>query len=75
MLVAGTDVASDCRSVGIRDTTCYNRGKRLGESGCAQLSEMKNLEKKNSWLKRIVAELELDKLILKERLNYLQRKA
>ena len=43
--------------------------------GRSQLSEMKSLEKQNSRLKKIVAELELDKLILKENLNYLKPRA
>ena len=36
--------------------------------------ELKGLEKENSRLKKIVADLELDKLILKENLNYLKPK-
>ena len=40
-----------------------------------QLQEFKGLEKENVRLKKIVAELELDKLILKESLNYLKPKA
>ncbi|WP_171563464.1 MULTISPECIES: hypothetical protein [unclassified Roseobacter] len=37
-----------------------------------QLSELRSLEKENARLKKIVAELELDKLILKESLNHLK---
>lgn len=40
----------------------------------SQLSELKGLEKENIRLKRIVAELELDKLILKETLDVLKPK-
>jgi exonuclease VII small subunit len=36
---------------------------------------MKAIEKENNRLKKIVAELELDKLILKESLDYLKPKA
>ena len=43
--------------------------------GKSQLREMKAIEKENVRLKRIVAELELDKLILKESLDYLKPKA
>ena len=68
-LAAGDDVASACRSVGISDATYYNWRKRFGGIGRSQLSEMKSLEKENARLKRIVAELELDKLILKESLT------
>ena len=41
----------------------------------ARLSEMKSLKKENQRLKKIVADLELDKLILKESLDYLKPKA
>ena len=41
----------------------------------SQLSEMRSLEKENTRLKKIVAELELDKLILKESLSYLKPRA
>ena len=37
----------------------------------SQLSELKALEKENQRLKKIVADLELDKLILKESLDFL----
>jgi transposase-like protein len=74
-LTAGDDVASACRSVGISDATYYNWRKRFGGMGRSQLSEMKSLEKENARLKKIVAELELDKLILKESLNYLKPRA
>ncbi|WP_366523141.1 hypothetical protein [uncultured Tateyamaria sp.] len=43
--------------------------------GRTQLSEMKSLEKENARLKRIVAELELYKLILKESLSHLKPRA
>ena len=43
--------------------------------GCSQLSEMRALKKENERLKKIVAELQLDKLILKESLDYLKPKA
>jgi len=71
-LTAGSDVASACRSVGISDATYYNWRKRFGGMGRSQLTEMKGLKKENSRLKQIVAELELDKLILKESLNHLK---
>ena len=74
-LTAGDDVASACRSAGISDATYYNWRKRFGGMGRSQLSEMKSLAKENARLKKIVAELELDKLILKESLNYLKPKA
>jgi putative transposase len=74
-LASGNDVATACRSVGISDATYYNWRKRFGGMGRSQLSELKALEKENGRLKKIVAELELDKLILKESLDFLKPKA
>ncbi len=68
-LSAGSDVASACRKVGISDATYYTWRRKYGGMAKSQLQEMKSLEKENARLKRIVADLELDKLILKETLD------
>jgi len=51
------------------DKTYYVWRKRDGGMGRSNLTEFKALEKENQRLKRILAELELDKLILKESLD------
>jgi hypothetical protein len=61
--------------VGISDATYYTWRKKFGAMGRSQLSELKALGKENARLKKIVAELELDKLILKESLDFLKPKA
>lgn len=71
-LSAGSDVASACRKVGISDVTYYTWRRKYGGMAKSQLQGMKSLEKENARLKRIVADLELDKLILKETLDYLK---
>jgi hypothetical protein len=43
--------------------------------GRSQLTELKTLEKENQRLKKIVADLELDKLILRESLDFLKPRA
>ena len=73
-LSSGSDVATACRTVGISDATYYNWRRRFGGMAKSQLSEKKALEKENVRLKKIIAELELDKLILKESLNFLKPK-
>ncbi|MEO0613249.1 MAG: transposase [Pseudomonadota bacterium] len=70
----GADVATACRSAGVSDGTYYNWQKKYGGMGKSQLREMKELEKQNTQLKKIVAELELDKPILKESLDFLKPK-
>ena len=74
-LASGSDVPRACRAAGISDATYYNWRKRFGGMAKSQLSELKALEKENDRLKKIVAELELDKLILKESLDFLKPKA
>jgi transposase-like protein len=73
-LAGGADVAKACRSAGISDATYYTWRKKFGGMARSQLSELKALEKENQRLKKIVADLELDKLILKESLDFLKPK-
>jgi len=73
-LSGGSDVPSACRKAGISDATYYTWRKRYGGMAKSQLQQMKSLEKENVRLKRIVADLELDKVILKETLDYLKPK-
>ena len=56
-LADGNDVRTACRSVGVSDATYYNWRRRFGGMGKSQLSEMRNLEKENVRLKKIVAEM------------------
>ena len=72
---SGMDVVSVCRAAGVSDKTNYCWRMKYGGMNRARLSEMKSLEKENQRLKKIVADLELDKLILKESLDYLKPKA
>ena len=58
-----------------RTRLTYGWRRKYGGMNHARLSEMKSLEKENQRLKKIVADLELDKLILKESLDYLKPKA
>ena len=74
-LAGGADVATACQTAGVSDATYYNWRKKFGGMGRSQLSELKALEKENQRLKKIVADLELDKLILKESLDFLKPKA
>ena len=73
-LATGSDVVTACRSAGISDATYYSWRKKFGSMGRSQLAQLKSLEKENGRLKKIIAELELDKLILKESLDYLKPK-
>lgn len=74
-LSSGSDVATACRTAGVSDATYYTWRKRFGGMGRSEMANLKALQKENDRLKKIVAELELDKLILKESLDYLKPKA
>ena len=74
-LASGSDVATACRTAGFSDATYYAWRKRFGGMGRSKMANLKALQKENDRLKKIVAELELDKLILKESLDYLKPKA
>lgn len=74
-LASGSDVATACRAAGVSDATYYNWRKKFGGMARSDLAEKKALEKENQRLKKIVADLELDKLILKESLDFLKPKA
>ena len=72
---SGLEVVSACRAAGVSDKTYDGWRRKYGGMNRAGLAEMKTLEKENQRLKKSVADLELDKLILKENLDYLKPKA
>ncbi len=74
-LSSGSDVATACGTAGVSDATYYAWRKRFGGMGRSEMANLKALQKENDRRKKIVAELELDKLILKESLDYLTPKA
>ena len=49
--------------------------EKYGGMGPSKVKQMKELEKENQRLRKIVSDLTLDKLILKESLDYLKPKA
>jgi putative transposase len=73
-LASGSDVSTACRAAKISDVTYYTWPKKFRGMARSQLSEMKALEKENQRLKKIIADLELDKLILRESLDFLKPK-
>ena len=54
------------RQVGVTDKTYYRWRKEYGGMRIDQAKRLKELEKENSRLKRLVADLSLDNQILKE---------
>ena len=65
-LSQGQTVVQVSRSLGITEQTYYRWRNEYGGLKIDQARRLKDLERENAWLKRAVAELTLDKLILKE---------
>ena len=65
----GVKVEEVCRKLGISDATFYNWKKKYGSLGVSELRKLKELEEENSRLKKIVADLSLDKQMLQDVLN------
>lgn len=62
----GKPLAEVCRQLEIAEQTYYRWKKDFGGLRVNQAKKMKELEKENSRLKRVVADLSLDNLMLKE---------
>jgi putative transposase len=63
---SGTPVADVCRQMGISEATFYAWKKKDASLGVAELRQLRQLQEENSRLKRLVADLTLDKQILTE---------
>ncbi|WP_299852783.1 hypothetical protein [uncultured Roseovarius sp.] len=70
----GPDVASVNRKAGISDKIHYYGRKKFGVTQRPQLPEITALKKTNERLKKIAANLQSDKLFLKESLDHLKPK-
>jgi transposase-like protein len=68
-LSQGRNVGQACREMGITEQTYYRWRKEYGGMKTAQVKRLKDLERENGQLRKAVAELTLDKQILKEALE------
>jgi putative transposase len=65
----GTAVPDVCRQLGISEATFYVWKKRYGHLGVNEVRRVRQLEDENARLKRLVADLTLDKHMLAEALR------
>ena len=65
-LAKGLTVAQACKKIGVTEQTYYRWRKEYGGIRMDQAKRMKDLEKENARLKRLLADAELDKAILRE---------
>lgn len=66
---AGESAASICRKMGVSEATFYNWKKKYGGMGVSEVRRLKQLEQENEKLKRLVADLTLDKQMLQDVLS------
>ena len=66
LLSQGNSVAEASRKLGVTEQTYYRWRKEYGGMRVEQAKRLKELEKENSRLKRLVADVSLDNAILKE---------
>jgi transposase-like protein len=66
LLAQGQTIAQVCKKIGITDQTYYRWRKEYGGIRTDQAKRLKDLEKENARLKRLLADAELDKAILRE---------
>jgi len=63
---SGTRVEEVCRKFGVSQATFYNWKKKYGGLGVSELRRLKQLEAENARLKKLVADLSLDKEMLQD---------
>jgi putative transposase len=65
----GTPVEDVCRQLGVSEATFYTWKKKYAQLGVSDLRRLRQLEDENARLKRLVADLTLDKHMLAEALR------
>ena len=66
---SGTSVGEICRKMGVADATFYCWKKVYAGMGVSEIRRLKQLEEENAKLKRLVADLTLDKSMLQDALR------
>ena len=66
LLNQGASVGEACRKIGVTEQTYYRWRKEYGGMRIEQAKRLKDLEKENARLKKLVADISLDNAILKE---------
>lgn len=69
MLANGEDLAAVARELGVTETTYYRWRNQYGGLKADDAKRLKDLERENGTLKRLLADSELEKAALKELLR------
>ena len=62
----GVPIGDVCRQVGVSEQTFYRWKKVYGSMPASEARELKQLREENAKLKRLVADLSLDKVMLQD---------
>jgi putative transposase len=62
----GAKIGEVCRQLGVAEQTYFRWKRQYGGLGVSELRELRQLRDENSSLKRLVADLSLDKRMLQE---------
>jgi len=71
LLNAGQSVARVIQHLGVSEATYHRWRNQYGGMKAEEARRLKGLESENAWLKRLLADAELDKAILKEAIDHL----
>ena len=63
---SGTTIEEICRKMGVSEPTFYRWKKVYAGMGVSEIRRLKQLEDENAKLKRVVADLTLDKAMLQD---------
>lgn len=66
LLAQGRSITQACKQIGITDQTYYRWRREYGGMKTDQAKRLKELERENARLKRLLADAELDKAILRD---------
>ena len=66
ILSQGQTIAQACKAIEISEQTYYRWRREYGGMDVSQAKQLRELEKENARLKKLVADLSLDNAILKE---------
>ena len=66
LLSQGRSVAQACKQIAVTEQTYYRWRREYGGMKVDQAKRLKELERENSRLKKLLADAELDKAILRE---------
>ena len=66
---SGEKASEVCRQMGVSEASFYQWKKKFGGVGVGELARLRQLEEENNGLKKLVADLSLDRHILQEVLS------